>query len=505
MARNETIFREPIPEARSIAWLPVGDPKHFVASLHHGANRRLFVRQETLAALNAIGAASGRQPILGLLLGALFECPVTHTDFMVVTSLSERTYSIDQAGNASQQLTAAVRAQPRKSHRQVMGWYIAAGTAAMSVDAEAAHRSVFDQPWPVLLTLGSSHDGVRGKFFRWDAAGGLGSYAIPFGELIDEKTFRPGAPLPTAIGWSTYVTGNLIVPIEQSAPTELVSIPLEPGKLSGAKQASNASNGEHYDLASALRRAATLFQAANSQHAPLVHAPLADDSARPETDADGDITISFTPGAQANVRSVPDQQPPRETRQALSTPRAPKARDRHETTPAETSAGDSAERYIQIAREDGFVPVASFATAPHELQQEELWVLHDPYCGLVLIVISRDSAVLDASLQYNLRVEDPAILHAAFSEHRDLDASTVYRRETCVDRLRTRCRQLRDSEALVHDWTVTPSIYFVTPGEWEALAGDDPRGGARAIQLLNKRRIAEMPATIVERYGFGKH
>jgi len=48
---------------------------------------------------------------------------------------------------------------------------------------------------------------------------------------------------------------------------------------------------------------------------------------------------------------------------------------------------------------------------------------------------------------------------------------------------------------------VTPTIYFVTPSEWDAATSDDPAGAARAIDALNRRRIAAIADSITSRFG----
>src|SRR5687768_9893061 len=170
MATHTAILREPIPDARAISWLPVGDSRHVVASLRPGGNRHLFVSQQTLARLNAIGAAGSSHRMLGLLIGALYQCPATGADYMIVTSLSDRAYSLDAHGQGViSQLKQAVGAQRERSSHQVLGWYFTAGAPGrLGADAEAAHRAVFDQPWSVALALGSRPDGAWGTFFRRD-------------------------------------------------------------------------------------------------------------------------------------------------------------------------------------------------------------------------------------------------------------------------------------------------------------------------------------------------
>jgi len=73
--------------------------------------------------------------------------------------------------------------------------------------------------------------------------------------------------------------------------------------------------------------------------------------------------------------------------------------------------------------------------------------------------VTSDVAVVDATLHYNVRVKDDAVLRATRPEHRHLDSRTIYVRESCVESLRARCRHLRATGALERNWKVTPHIY----------------------------------------------
>jgi hypothetical protein len=85
-----------------------------------------------------------------------------------------------------------------------------------------------------------------------------------------------------------------------------------------------------------------------------------------------------------------------------------------------------------------------------------VWLLHDAESGLRLIVETSNNEVRAASLHYNLRTDDAALLHATAPEHRDLESRTIYGREACLHDLRARCRRLRATGALQRDWRIWP-------------------------------------------------
>ena len=79
-----------------------------------------------------------------------------------------------------------------------------------------------------------------------------------------------------------------------------------------------------------------------------------------------------------------------------------------------------------------------------------------------LTLATSDENVCEASLHYNLRVDDDALLYATAPGNRDLASRIIYVRESCLDDLRARCRQLRATDALVREWKVTPTLHSPT-------------------------------------------
>ena len=125
----------------------------------------------------------------------------------------------------------------------------------------------------------------------------------------------------------------------------------------------------------------------------------------------------------------------------------------------DTTASDTPDRYLTLAMCEGFeVSVKTERGSPMD-DPETFWLLHESVSGLRLIVVTTDEVVRSASLHYNLRTDDDALLRSTAPEHRDLDSRTIYGREECLHELRARCRRLRAMGALERDWKVLPTVH----------------------------------------------
>jgi hypothetical protein len=128
----------------------------------------------------------------------------------------------------------------------------------------------------------------------------------------------------------------------------------------------------------------------------------------------------------------------------------------------DTSASDHPYRYLALARREGFQVSANLEVTVAE-GSETVWLLNEEEFGLQITLVTSDVAVVDATLHYNIRVKDDAVLRATSPEHRHVDSRTIYVRESCVESLRARCRRLRATGALQRDWKVRPRIYPPAP------------------------------------------
>jgi hypothetical protein len=127
----------------------------------------------------------------------------------------------------------------------------------------------------------------------------------------------------------------------------------------------------------------------------------------------------------------------------------------------DTTSADPPGRYVELARREGFVVWSTLKYGTPE-RPETTWILQEPASGLRLTLATSDEKVREASLHYNLRVDDDASLYATAPGHRDLPSRIIYVRESCLDDLRARCRQLRATGTLVREWKVTPTLHSPT-------------------------------------------
>jgi hypothetical protein len=124
----------------------------------------------------------------------------------------------------------------------------------------------------------------------------------------------------------------------------------------------------------------------------------------------------------------------------------------------DTTSADGPYRYLALARREGFQVTGKLERGTPE-RPETVWLLNEADSGLRLTVVTTDEEVREASLHYNLRTDDDALLRITPPEHRDVDSRTIYVREPCIAELRSRCRRLRATGALAREWTVTPTLH----------------------------------------------
>jgi hypothetical protein len=473
--KAERVLYDEMPTWRSIHWLPVGDTRYVVASLRSGNTTQLFVRQDVLIQLNAIAAASRAEDSLGLLLGHYCTCRSSGTDFLAIDALGSRTHSLMGHSHATKELEEAVRESLDARRGRAIGWYFASGTADQAAtETQAAHAAVFPEELNVLLTLTARSTGIAGTFSRRDAGSGA-MYRIPFREVAEAEQVSRNGDKPTCITWPTYITGDATFPAEHPTAPALpkrTSPPPPPvaAPVSSGSSAASTNAGTRRRMWNALRPAPAPSRPEPPPPEPVSKTPGRQQSSPPESAPLGSQIV----GAASPPRPITDQ--------------------------TDTALGGSPTRFIEVAEHDGFYAAARFDTDETRPSREVLWVLHDPYTGLLLLLHANDATVLDATLHYNIQTTDPQALKSAFSEHRDLDAKALYMREPCIDQLRAKCERLRASGTLLAEWKVRPPISFITPSEW-ALLSHDPHTGARAVRALNERRIASLPEPIVTRYG----
>lgn len=537
---GERANRRPMPAEQSIHWKPLHDPHYVVASLQlgDGGRRQIFARPKVLTHAQRIGNTAHGRRLCGLVLGELYECPVTDHLYMVVESLTEQRQGIDDADLAAVMHELMAR-PPENKHQRVLGWYCTVSNVEQKPPPALAgiHVSYFAQPWQTMFLVTDGVHDAGGAFFLRDTVNARW-FLAPFYEVLDQVP-DASQPKPTCVPWwRQYMSADTVV---------LVGLDPEPpaeratglrATLSGIVAPLRDALGEPTDRVAPLADRSIPFppdadggpQA--SPPVPLARSHEPPPAQAPTSAADADVQREAVDESLDDTVPLPVGGPHRE-QQRDNTPRdvppvsrTPRRRswgrmfdkqvDRHATKEGlrqriagrdsvrrvgdgeDTAVGDDPKRYIELALAEGFFVAAQFEAVPDSSQAETLWVLNEPYSGLLLTVVSTASEVLDASLHYNQHTDAEGLSRTPFTEHRDVETQTIYVRETCVDSLRARCQRLRESQSLVREWIVSPAIHLLTPAEWRSVtaAYDDPRGTAFAIRALNDRRTAELPEGI---------
>jgi hypothetical protein len=188
------------------------------------------------------------------------------------------------------------------------------------------------------------------------------------------------------------------------------------------------------------------------------------------------VTLTATEAADTKAANVAAKDDTQELAERRAAEALAKQQAAQMTKPAlgnvadedDTTARDRPYRYLALARREGFVVDASYERGVPD-HPETLWVLNEPETGLLLTVVTSDSEVREAILQYNLHVDDTEILEAAPPEERDMTSGTLYFREPCANRLRARVRRLRATGALEREWKV--GHQGIGPDDWGTIQG----------------------------------
>jgi len=216
--KPERVKRQAMPVAISIPWKPVRDPHYVVASLQPagGGLRQLFVVQTALRAIQCL--ARGDQPVVGLLLGARFECALTRIPYVLIESHVEVALTSLDAREMALAIRSLHARFDHTSALEVLGWYSSPhmADAAVSPTDAAVHHACFAEPWQTVLTFG---DDRAGAFFLYDSRAAQWFHA-PFHEVIDSAA-SAGTPKPTCVAWPAYLTTAIVVEL---ADTPQVSV-----------------------------------------------------------------------------------------------------------------------------------------------------------------------------------------------------------------------------------------------------------------------------------------
>jgi len=522
-----------MPVEQSILWKPFHDSHYVVASLQpgDGGRKKIFVRQEVVARIEALVRVNGRRTI-GLLLGQSYQCPISGSDYIIIDSIAEHAAVTDDneiepaiaealEAHCTEQRPHLFRLSEAPS--PVVGWYrgVPKVEAKPNLTTAGVHASLFTQSWQTTLIVGEGTNRSSGAFFLRDTVNSRWFYA-PFYELLSQAP-TSGQAKETLINWpEQYLTADSVVAaVRARAPSA------EP----------DARPKSSYERPW-LRRSPTKEERAQS--APSEPVPVAPPHSRENTPPPVFTTPDrqFIPSAESSQLPVVETRTTERSRLEAAPPDRPVARavhgpadipkigrersrsrraasgeklsivdDRDQRTTAppsrqivgddeDTTLGDDPARYIELARSEGFFIAGRFDTSAEMGGAETVWVLNEPYSGMLLAVVATAEEIVDATLHYNLQTDDAGLAATPFPEHRDPESKTIYVRESCGDSLRARCRRLRANNNLLREWKVTPRIWFLTPAEWESIPASDPTMDHRqgVATDLNKARIAELPS-----------
>jgi hypothetical protein len=514
------VTRRPLPVEQSILWKPLRDSHYVVASLQpaDGGRRKIFVRQQVLRRVEVLVEAQGRRAF-GLLLGRFYQCPVTGSDYLVIESVAEQS-PVDDETEIAAAVAKTLAERPTDKRADVLGWYRCAPAVEPkpSLSTAAVHTSLFRQPWQTTLVVGDGNHTPSGAFFLHDTVNSRWFYA-PFYELAEHL---PAAdqPKPTLVSWPQYTTVDNTAPVarEPTSAAELADVrPKRRFEWPGIWRAPGNENGGHLrrslgiadvpPVASSPDRVAPTWAPTPTRQS--VEPTITD--APPLTDRPATRRVHSFAAAPKPDREIPITRLADESVDQLSTIddrdqiKAVPSNGRRVRDDDDTTMGDAPGRYIDLARSEGFFIAGRFDTRSESSSAETLWILNEPYSGLLLAVVTTDTEIVDATLHYNLQTDDAGLLRVPFPEHRDPESKTIYVRETCVDSLRARCHRLRATNALLKEWKVTPRISLLTPGEWESVPMGDARmdRGGDAINDINKARIAELPEGVRSQFHIG--
>jgi hypothetical protein len=455
---------------------------------------------------------------------------VTGVDYLVIESVSDHDVVGDESELADHVAEALSAREPERHARflksagdrpHVLGWYrgVHAVDSRPSVNTAGVHVSLFSEPWQTVLVV-SEESSAQAAFFLRDNVNSRW-FCAPFYELLSHAP-EPNRPMAAFVNWPQYITAESVVLAERNERAEV-----EEATLADAKPLKRyerpwlrQSNSKQTGVLRARNQDASvpLIETSPRRPSPLSAAPTeasdvvreSEDAPIPARESTADRLVSDRPAPRSIEPGLADTT--RGNTERVGSRRVGRSGEKlsiiddrdqrsagHTSTRRvsdddDTAVGDDVGRYIAIARAEGFFVAAKFDAAGAQ-NSETLWVLNEPYSGLLLAVVCANSEVIDANLHYNLRTDTEGLKQAPFPGHRDPESKTIYVRETCMDGLRARCRRLRATNSLLREWKVTPPISLVTPGEWESIpvSRADPGRGAEMVNDITSKRIAELP------------
>ena len=507
MRKREHVARQPMPLQRAIHWRPLRDPHYVLAALRrdYDGPGDIFIQQRVLARIEGLARAAQHRDVLGLLVGRRYQCSSTGARYTVIEAMSEHAEPVTHEDFIATAIANELVRLRLPATQHVVGWYssTAALTGQPPAHVAAVHAAHFNAASQVALVVANASSPPAGALFAYDRSGAR-YFHVPFYELTAAAT-ASGQPKPTCISWPQYMTSEPVASVAIAGATDNTS------SISIANRSTTPRRSIWGSLRS-LTNAGNSHGNGRSMSSPSQAANGANgtaDTVGRDTGGsrNGDGRHLGTPGrnAKPNRKADPAVFARKPSVEAGREDRNPASPDVRRVSDSEdTAVGDTLDRFLELAQSEGFFIAARFdsETDAGANTNETLWVLNEPFSGLLLTVVGCQAEVLDATLHYNLHAADAELLQRTFPEHRDLDTQTIYERESCVQALRARCWRLRATNALQRTWLVPASIYFLTPAEWQSVTDryGDPRAGAEAIQVLNAGRVGLLPSAVQSQF-----
>jgi hypothetical protein len=450
------------------------DSHYIVASLQPGdqPTKQIFVEQHVLVRLQDLARSARGRYMYGLLVGEHFDCPITRSKYALITSTIDVTSPIDDEAMLAAGIHGLLSHHQIELPAEVLGSYctVRSRDAQLSEAQAQVHQAWFAQSGRTAVVV--AEGAGSGAFYLHDTRAGRW-FQTPFYEVTQQAS-RGDTIKATSIDWRDYMTAEAVVRLtHQHGPgtdAQTHHPPVQRREMSASRPSLWRS-----------------FFASTARDASVAHPEgvprTPPDHGRP-TKVDATVPIPRTEEASRAIPVVSHREAERPVADS-----------------DDTSASDTPDRYLELARSEGFFVMTAF-TATDRAVDEKLWVLNEPYSGLLLTLVATNSEVLDASLHYNLEAEDAEVFNAAFPEHRAVGSRTIYVREWCVELLRARCRKLRASGMLRRQWLVAPTIHLLTPTEWEAGANDsdDANDTTIALEALNQSRLNSLPESVQRQF-----
>ena len=203
----------PLPIAAALRWIPIGQSSA-VDPLHP-----IFIAGSALAAVQEkANAPADVAASFGFLVGDVYIAPETHLPYVVVDSVVHSGWAVagDQLKSALLEARAIAEEEVRHDGGHLVGWYQthAGPDSRLSTADVQAHLACFDQPWPVALVI-AGRRGLSGGVFRIESHLARWDQYLPFYELLEGESLRPGGRRVTNLAWQNYCAPGLAVSAAQ--------------------------------------------------------------------------------------------------------------------------------------------------------------------------------------------------------------------------------------------------------------------------------------------------